>query len=128
MKHQKGIVQYLYLIGAAAVLASYVAVYFYGKHVNQEEVDAAALAQKVKDDAAAEAKRKENVANMAKVVMENLALQDQLGTLTNQLKIKPYVNETANYCKAAPAGSLLLTPDRLRDLAAIAKSASGVRK
>jgi hypothetical protein len=110
---------WVYVAVGVAILAAFTATYFYGDHNGSKRVQNAWDVKTAKDILAAESKRKADVSAIANIVRENLDLQAGINSIKAQIDAKEYRNETAKFCQTAPAGSVLLTPERVRDFASI---------
>lgn len=51
----------------------------------------------------------------------SLDREAEISKLSAEIKTKGIANETSKFCPAAPTGSVIVTPDRLRDLKALYK-------
>ena len=101
---------------ALAVLAAGTALWFNGDSYGQAKIQAKWDGEKAKAVLEQERLRKERVDYTAKLVREGLDAQAEIAQLAFEIKAKGTTNETSKLCPAAPSGSVLVTPDRLRDL------------
>lgn len=103
-------------LGFAVIAAAAAGLYFsgvsHGKKVTKKEWDAEKAAIVLK----AEAQRKESVAVVANLVRANIDKDAEIDKLSADIKQKGIQNETKKLCPAAPDGSTLVTPERLRAL------------
>ena len=122
MKKQFGFLEGYALL---AVLAG-AAVILIGSNVYSYRRGSAAVQAKWDKDTADkiianDKKRSESVAFTANLVRENLEKEAAIKKLADAVKANGVKNETSKYCPTAPAGSVVVTPDRLRDLKALYK-------
>ena len=101
---------------ALAVLAAGTALWFKGVSHGEAKIQAKWDAEKAAIILEQDRRRKEQVDYTAKLVREGLDAQAEISKLAAEIKAKGTTNETSKLCPAAPSGSVLVTPDRLRDL------------
>ena len=101
---------------ALAVLAAGTALWFNGASHGEKKIQAKWDAEKAAIILEQDRRRKEQVDYTAKLVREGLDAQAEISKLAVEIKAKGTTNETSKLCPAAPSGSVLVTPDRLRDL------------
>lgn len=101
---------------ALAVLAAGTGLWFNGASHGENKIQAKWDAEKAAIILEQDRRRKEQVDYTAKLVREGLDAQAEISKLAAEIKAKGTTNETSKLCPAAPSGSVLVTPDRLRDL------------
>ena len=101
---------------ALVTLAAGTALWFNGNSHGEKKIQAKWDAEKAAIILEQDRRRKEQVDFTAKLVREGLDAQAEISKLAVEIKAKGTTNETSKLCPAAPSGSVLVTPDRLRDL------------
>lgn len=101
---------------ALAALAAGVAIWFNGDSHGEKKIQDKWDKEKADIILEQDRLRKEQVDFTAKLVREGLDAQAEISKLAAEIKAKGTTNETSKFCPAAPSGSVLVTPDRLRDL------------
>lgn len=122
LRKQSGMLEGYFLLaaiaGAAVILIATGAIaYSKGKSAVQAKWDADTAAKIIANDAA----KQKQVGYVANLVRDSLAQQAAIDKLSNDIKSKGLANETSKFCPAAPSGSVIVTPNRLRDLKALYK-------
>lgn len=107
-----------------AILAAFAGTYWYGDHNGSKRIQERWNAKIALEVITADIKRHKDVAATALIIRENLDLQERINKVQSEIAAKEYKNETNQFCKAAPAGSILLTPERLRNFTTLYKSGS----
>lgn len=115
---QSGIVDALivYLAGGAVVTGLLAGLYFTGRSHGKDAKQAEWDTEKAAIILAQEAKKKETVALVTKLVSEGIDKDAAISAMAADIKTKGISNETKKLCPAAPDGSALVTPERLRAL------------
>ena len=101
---------------AIAAIAASAAIWFNGDSHGEAKIQAKWDKEKADIILKEDKLRQERVTFTANLVREGLAAQADISQLAFEIKANGTTNETSKRWPAAPSGSVLVTPDRLRDL------------
>lgn len=115
---QSGIVDALiiYAAGGAVILGLLTGLYLTGRSHGKASKQADWDKEKAAIILVQEAKKKETVALVTKLVTEGIEKDAAISAMAANIKAKGISNETKTLCPNAPDGSALVTPERLRAL------------